>query len=246
MYCSYCHYHGHSARKCRKLHKDAEGGLWRAQQRIEKWEEAAAKRKANYAKGNFQCSYCKGRGHRRNSCDLMKTHREKFVEILNTYRIEREPILSAYGLGKGSIINLGLKKWNDQVHDERKLLSLGWDENSIHPFSAELYLNVYDSRTGVKAKVRFSNPFLMRDLSEAPLEEVAVGYSSARIEVEKASSTAFSDLFSKQTVKSTLVKKLFSTKPGKLKFPRDWGQCSLPIEYSKVSSFFDWLEREEK
>lgn len=244
MYCSYCYGYGHSVRKCKKLREDAERGIWRARQRVDIWEEAAAKRKAAHASGDFQCSYCKNKGHRRNSCDLMKAHREKFVEILNAYRIERGPVLAACGLGKGSIISLGLKNWKNDVYEERKLLSLGWDESSIHPLSVRAYLSVYDTKTGTKSKIELSNPLLRREALESPLERVTVGWSSARIEIKRVSSTVFSDLFTQQTVKSTLVKKLFSTKPGKLNFPQDYGEYSLPIEHDRVSSFFDWLKQE--
>lgn len=240
MYCSYCNNYGHTKRKCKTLREDAEKGHWRASRYIQEWKEAAERRKRNIEEGNFWCSYCGGRGHRRNACEDLKSHREQFVEILNTYRAERKPILSSYGLGKGSILSLKLKRWDDIVYDERKVLSLGWDESSIHPFSKEALLDIYDSRTGRKAKLKIPNQYEAKNLSENPLDLGKLGHTETFVRLEKTSPTTFSESFTKQATKSALVKKLFSTKPGEYSFPRDWGRSEVSFGIGKVTSFFNW------
>ena len=236
-WCNWCQNYGHHIRKCSKLRSDAAAGYWRATRRIKSWAEADEERKAKIAAGDFRCSYCNAKGHRRSKCSTLAEDKATFVKILNEYRKDRHLVLDSYGLGQGTMFVAERKNWRDETVDRVNLISLGWDENTIHPLSRTATLNAYSPKTGKKIELLLNNPVRLKSLDCHPLESARYGYASLHLKRDVPKPSTFSDDFLLSNEKSKFVKELFASKSKhKIEWPRWYGD-SRSVDHLKLNCF---------
>lgn len=223
-WCNYCKSYGHHVRKCPTLRADAASGHWRAKRKIDDWAYADAQRKAKIAAGDFRCSYCGEKGHRRSKCPKLAEDKATFVKILNEYRKGRELVLDSYGLGQGAMFVAEHKNWRQETVDRDNMVSLGWIENTIHPFSRKAKLAAYLPKTGKKVELELPNPLQLKSLYDHPLKSAKLGYTNLHLVCDVPRRSVFSDNFCTSTEKSKFVKELFASKSKhKIEWPRWYG-----------------------
>jgi hypothetical protein len=257
-WCSYCDSKGHRKRQCTKLRRDAaEGNHW-ARWIIEDWARSVERRKEKIKNGEFFCSYCEAKGHRRSKCDLLKTDREWFLREVNLLREEQHEVLSSLGLGAGATGTLFYKS----AYRERicPFVSLGWDWNSIHMLKRNfsnswIILNVFLPLEGIRSQVEVENcgnthkpEYRLSRQNHLLPKGKSKGYYGISVSQSRDLKPSKEEIILGE--KSPLTKAIFSRK----RTPRDWGVAFYyynkdPKDYGRTfkherfDAYRQWYER---
>jgi len=263
-WCSYCGYKaGHGMRQCASLKRNAADGDYYAKSIIEKWAEANEVRKQRVKDGDFFCSYCGTRGHRRGQCEFLKADKEWFLQELNAFRQEHYEAIHNMGLGAGALGTLSYNGWWRK--STYPFISLGWDWNSIHMIKrnshvSKIILNIFLPSEGVQERLEFRSCGGIFEPLYKPHEPIhSLGGSgdfySGTYKVDVVSSKDLGVSREELLVeeKSPFVKAVFSTK----RTPKHWGitlegysskekYIGRTLKHEELSYYRSWYNQNKK